>query len=452
MTALVRACERAVRLAQRAGAESAEAFALRDQGGSAELEKGDVSAAEWSERLGFGVRVLKSRRVGFAYASVEERLPEAVEAALRVSRLGKPLPKFRFPAPRRPPRVAGLYDPRLASLGGEDLLEYAGRLLDAVVGVRKDLLVAGGSVHLGLSESAVVNSEGLERTSRGTGLGGSLYVVQRRDGVSTGFASAESTRADVRWEKVGTEAGELAVRSAKPTPLEQGRTLPCVLRPEPAADLLGTVTIPSLYGKPARRGESYYSGKIGKKVMHAKVSLVDDATVPRGLGSAPFDDEGVPASPRKIVASGVLKSYLFDHYDAAEHGDRPTGNAVRVHPFDGRSYKSPPTTSALQVQVVAPKTTTEKLIASVDEGLLLHDMMGVHTANSVSGDFSVTSSILFRIRKGAVEGPVAPLSVAGNVHKTLAKGLRLGDDPKPIGGSPAWNLPAVLFDGFAATP
>jgi PmbA protein len=452
MSALLPACERAVRTARRAGADAAEVFALLDRGGSVDLEKGDVVAAEWAETLGFGVRLVKGGRVGFAYASVEDRVPEAVQAALRAARLGKPLPKFRFPSPRRAPRVAGLYDPRVASLGGEELLGYAGELLDAVMGVRKDLLVAGGGVHLGLTESAVANSEGLERHSRETGLGGSLYVVQRRDGVSTGFASAESTRADMRWDRIGREAGELAVRSSKPALLEKGRTLSCIVRPDSAADLLGTVTVPSLYGKPARRGESYYSGKIGKRVMHAKLHLVDDATVPRGLGSAAYDDEGVPTAPRKLIASGVLKSFLFDHYDAAEHGDKATGNAVRIHPFDGRSYKSPPTTSALQIRVVAPQTTTEKLVASVDDGLLLHDMMGVHTANAVSGDFSVTSSVLFRIRKGAIEGPVAPLSVAGNVHKSLVKGLRLGDDAKPIGGSPAWNLPSVLFEGFTVTP
>lgn len=446
------ACERAVRLAVRMGAESSEVFALRDQGGTVDMEKGDVAGAEWSETLGFGIRIVKNKRVGFAYASVEERLKDAVEAALRASKLGKPLPKFEFPGPRRPPRVTGLYDPRIASLGGEELLSFAGELLDAVVDVREDLLVAGGGIHVGVTEAAVANSQGLERTSKETGLGGSAYVVQRRDGVSTGFANAESTRSDLKWARIGREAGDLAVRSSNPQKLEKGKAMACILRPDPAADLLGTVTIPSLYGKPARRGESYYSGKVGKRVMHDKVSIVDDATIPRGLGSTPFDDEGVPSAPRKIVAAGTLKSYLFDHYDAAEHGDRATGNAVRAHPFDGRSYKSPPTTSALQIRVVAPHTTTEKLVASVDDGLLLHDMMGVHTANAVSGDFSVTSSVVFRVRKGAVEGPVAPLSVAGNVHKALGKGLRLGDDVKAIGGSPAWNLPAVLFEGFTVTP
>jgi PmbA protein len=449
---LLAACERGVERALARGAEAAEVYAQRERGGAAELEKGHVSSAAWGEASGLGVRILQSARVGFAYATREENLPAAIDQAFAALRLGKRLPRFRFPTPGKPRSVIGLYDKRVEALEGEDLVALGGRLIDAVADVRADLLVAGGSVHAGLTEYALANSEGVARHGRDTGVGAHVYVVQRRDGVSTGFASAESTRHDVRWEHVGREAGELAVASAKPTPLEAGRALPCVVRPDSASDLLSTITVPSLYGKPAHRGESFYSNKRGKHVAHERLALIDDATVPRGLGSTPFDDEGVPTRPRKLIDGGVLKTFLYDAYDAAEWGQRSTGNAVRQHAFDGRSYKSPPSTSALQMRLVAPSTTTERLISGVDDGLLVHDMMGVHTANATSGDFSVTSSVLFRIRKGAVEGPVAPLSVAGNLHQALRRGVRMGNDVKAMGGAPAWRLPSVLFEGFTVTP
>lgn len=450
--ALLALCEDAVAAAKRKGAASAECFALSEAGGSVEMEKGHLSSAEWEETSGFGLRVIKDQRVGFAYASSQDRVPEAVEGALKAAGLGRRLPKFAFPAMHKAPRVSGLYDEKVEGMESGDLIDVAKRLLSAVVGVRKDLLVVGGGVHAGWSRVALANSEGLSRKDQGTSIGGSVYVVQRRDGVSTGFQSQSSNRDDCDWERVGAEAGRLCVDSAKPTPLKKGGVYECVLRPEPASDLLGTLTVESLLGKPARRGETYYSGKKGKQVMNRKISLIDDPTQARGLGSAPFDDEGTAAHPKKPIVNGVLKNYLFDNYDGAEWGEKTTGNALRSHPFDGRSYKSPPSAAGFQMRVEAPKKTTQQLVGSVDDGFLVYDLMGVHTANQASGDFSVTSSVLFRIRKGAVEGAVAPLSLAGNLHNTMRKEVTIGNDVKSMGGDPSWTLPSILFQGFTATP
>jgi PmbA protein len=200
------------------------------------------------------------------------------------------------------------------------------------------------------------------------------------------------------------------------------------------------------------RGESVYSKRLGKKVAHSKFSLVDDPTMDGGLGSSPFDDEGEPSRAFRPIKNGVLASYLFDRGGASEFGKKPTGSAMRMHPFDGRSYKSPPGISARNVRVEAPSIRTKKLLAGIDDGLLLHDMMGVHTANTVSGDFSVTSTVLFRIRKGALEGPVAPVSIAGNLHAALKAGITLGDDIKQTSGEAAISIPSVRFDGFSVTP
>lgn len=452
MSRLLADCETAVRRALRGGARAAEAFGLREGSSSIQVEKGALTAAEWNESTGLGLRVVRDARVGFAYATRPEEVPDAIEAALRAARTARPLPRFSFAAPKPAPSVAGLYDPRVARLESVDLLEFGGLLLDAVAARGPDLLVAGGGADASTTEWAVANSEGLARSHRDTGLSGSLYVVRHKDGVSTGFANAQSTRRDVDWQRLGDAAATLCLESARARPLARSGRLPCVIRPDPAGDLLSTITIPSLYGKPVHRGESYYAGKRGRRIAHARLSLVEDPRIPRGVGSTPVDDEGVPTRSRRLIDRGVLRSFLYDRHDAAQFNGEPTASALRIDAFSGRSFKSPPGTAAHQVRLEAPRTTTEKLVASVDDGLLLHDLMGVHTANVASGDFSVTSSVLFRIRKGAVEHPVAPLSVAGNLHEALARDVRLGDDVKMMGGGPALALPSVLFDGFAVTP
>jgi PmbA protein len=148
----------------------------------------------------------------------------------------------------------------------------------------------------------------------------------------------------------------------------------------------------------------------------------------------------------------VLRSYLYDTATAAEYGGRSTASAVRSGGLDDRPYKVPPSVASRQVRVVSPRTTTDKLVASVDDGILVHDLMGVHTANVVSGDFGVTASLLFRVRDGEVGEALAPVSVSGNLHESLKRGLRLGDDVRHVDAGPGFELPTTLFGGFTVTP
>lgn len=452
MSDLLGQCERVAQTAARSGADAAEVFGLQQAGGSVSLERGTVDAAQWEESEGFGIRVLRDDRVGFAYASKIQDAKHAIQGALRAAKLSKPRPAFRFQPKQRLPRVAGLYQSRVADVSVEELLEVAGRVLDSAKAVGPSLVVAGGSVSAGSQETALANTEGFSAAYRATDAGAWAYVVHRGTDVSTGFASEESNKWDVQWEHVGTEAARLCVDAADAKPLTKGGRMPVVLRPEPFASLLNTVTVPSLCGKPAHRGESAYSGKQGAKVAHERLSLVQEPDVVGGLGSQPFDDEGVASRTQRVVQQGVLKRFLFDGFDAAEFSQQASGNAERTHAFDGRSYKAPPSTGGTQMRLVAPKTTTAKLVADVDHGILVHDLMGVHTANATSGDFSVTSSLLFRIRKGAVEEPLKPVAIAGNVHKALRTEIRMGNDVKRLGGSPAWNMPSVAVRGFTVTP
>ena len=449
---LLGTAEKIVAYATRHGADVAEAFVERSKSGTVRIEKNHVGGIEADTTYGIGLRVVKNKRVGFSHLTSEDDVATALKDALGNSKLAKRLPSFALPSSNRIPRIAGIFDSKIAALSGPDIIELSMELVRGAHDVRPALNVTEAGVSFGHMENAIANSEGLAVASTETSIGASCFVVQSEVGVSTGSANGESTRFKLDTKKLGAEAAQLALDARNPTKLEGAGRRTMVLKPDPAADLIGTLTVPSLYGKSAMRGESYYSNKVGKKVAHPKVSLIDDPTVANGLGSSPFDDEGEISRPFFAIKNGVLKTFLFDRSAAAEFRKKPTSSALRVHPFDGRSYKSPPGISARNVRLNAPSRPTEKLIAGIDDGLLVHDMMGVHTANTVSGDFSVTSTVLFRIRKGSVEGPVAPVSVAGNLHQALREGLLLGSDLKQTSGEAVIEMPSTRIDAFTVTP
>lgn len=452
MIDLLAMAERVVERALARGAASAEAFLMRERTGSARIEKNELGGIETDARSGVGIRTLAKGRVGFAYFTNLDKADAAIRDALEASRLSKPLRGFSFAARRPVPKVAGLHDAKILELGGPDAADMAAEMVRTVSSRDKKLAVTEAGVAFAAAEVAVANSEGVALHHRETSASLSCFVVQSTQGVSTGFASQHDTRWRLDPTKVGAEAADLALRARNPVKLASGGVRSLLVRPEPAADLLDTITLPALVAKSAHRDESFYSGKMGRLVAHRRFGILDDPTRPRGLGSAPFDDEGEPSRPLRPIRNGVLKEFFRDAATAAEYGGRPTGSALRIHPFDGRSYKSPPSAGGRNLRLDAPSRATDKMIASIDEGLLVHDLMGVHTANVVSGDFSVTSSLLFRIHKGAVEGPVAPLAVAGNLHEALRRGIVIGDDEKATAGDSAFLIPSVLFEGFTVTP
>ncbi len=449
---LLRTAEKIVAYATRHGADVAEAFVERSNSGTVRIEKNHVGGIEADTTYGIGLRIVKDKRVGFSHLTSEEDVAAALKDALGNAKLAKRLPAFALPSSNKMPRISGIFDPKIAALSGPDIIELSMEMVRGAHDVRAGLNVTEAGASFGQMENAIANSEGLAVSSRETSIGASCFVVQSQEGISTGSANRESTRLNLNTKKLGAEAAQLALDGRKPKKLEGAGRRILVLKPDPAADLIGTLTVPSLYGRSAMRGESFYSKKVGKKVAHSKISLIDDPTVENGLGSSPFDDEGEVSRPFFAIKNGVLKTFLFDRSAGAEFKSKPTSSALRVHPFDGRSYKSPPGISARNVRLGAPSRATESLIAGVDDGLLVHDLMGVHTANTVSGDFSVTSTVLFRIIKGSVEGPVEPVSVAGNLHQALREGLVLGDDLKQTSGEAVIEMPSTRFESFTVTP
>jgi PmbA protein len=449
---LLAAAERTVERARsRPGVQGAEAYVALEEDTAAHIEKNSASTVAARESYGIGIRILSAGRLGFAFVTDTDDVAGGIAEAMAACRMSKKTP-FSFQPARKAPRIAGLWDAKVADLQPEAVVEHAAATIAAVLDVDAALNAAGGGVSRGVSHWAVANSEGLGVAHRESGFSASCYVVQEARGVSTGSADRSSTRLDFRPSTIGKEAAELAIASARPTALEGAKVRDVVVLPDAAADLLATITVSSLSGRTAHRQESYYSGKIGRDVASKGFGLTEDPLIPGGLGSSPVDDEGAPSKSVRLISRGVLRSFVFDRATAAEFDGTPTASAVRVGGLDGRSFKGPPTASSRQVRVVSPRTTTDKLISSVDDGVLVHDMMGVHTANTVSGDFGVTASLLFRIEGGAVAGPLKPASVSGNLHESLKRGIRLGDDDKRVDSGVAFRLPSTLFRGFTVTP
>jgi PmbA protein len=156
-------------------------------------------------------------------------------------------------------------------------------------------------------------------------------------------------------------------------------------------------------------------------IASPRIQLIDDGLYPRGLGSAPFDDEGIPQKTTLLVKEGKLLSYLFDRYWSQKTGSQLTGNSVRVQ------ISSPPSTSVSNLFMHAGPVSFEQLLLIMDNGFFINELMGVHMVDPVSGDFSLGASGMW-IEKGKAVFPVKGVTISGSIHNLFSAVEELGDD------------------------
>ncbi len=162
----------------------------------------------------------------------------------------------------------------------------------------------------------------------------------------------------------------------------------------------------------AMEGLSCYKGLLGSEIASSLVSVVDDATIPHMRGTYAFDDEGVPSERTVLVEKGVLKNYLFDRFHAMKHDMMPTGNGRR------ESYRFRPIPRMSNTMILPGGDEPEKIIASVDDGVLVVKMGGGQV-DTVRGDFVFEISEGYLIEKGTVGPMIKNATMMGSGLKVL---------------------------------
>ncbi|MBV8939111.1 MAG: TldD/PmbA family protein [Alphaproteobacteria bacterium] len=217
-------------------------------------------------------------------------------------------------------------------------------------------------------------------------------------------------------EAIGRKAAERAVKRLHPRKVPTGE-VPVVFDPRNAKSLLSYFA-GAINGAAIARGTSFLKEKLGQKVFSHGVTICDDPHRPSGLGSRPFDGEGVANRRMDLVEDGVLVSWLLDVRSAHMLGLNSTGHATR-----GMASAPSPSPSNLWMQ--PGEEAPEALMADIKAGLYVTEMFGMGV-NLVTGDFS-QGAAGFWIENGALAYPVSELTIAGNLNEMFAAATPAND-------------------------
>ncbi len=206
--------------------------------------------------------------------------------------------------------------------------------------------------------------------------------------------------------------------------------VPVIFDPPTARGILGNLAA-CVSGYAVYRQSSFLAEKLGERIASDAVTIIDDGRLPGGLGSKPFDGEGLPTGRKTVVENGILRSFLLDHYSARKLGLASTGNA-------SRSAGSAPGVAPTNLWIEPGAQSLDELVQTMGRGLLVTKLFG-HGFNPVTGDFSRGAAGVW-IENGEAVHPVEEITVAGNLADMLADIDAVGNDLLWMGSVAAPSL------------
>ncbi|MGH7724289.1 MAG: TldD/PmbA family protein [Candidatus Eiseniibacteriota bacterium] len=424
---LKQAAEMAVSFATKAGAAEADALIESGSQYTVNVHGGGIEQLKQAQTRGLGLRVFVDHKLGFVYTSDlrPDALKDIAEKAVALAKKSQPDEFAGLPG--QPPGMLAnadaleLFDPAVDSLSPEKKIAMAKDLEKAALAYDKRITRCDGcSLQTGIGETFFASSAGAPISYRATFIGmfvnpladdgarqqsGNYGEFQRRIGL---LGSPES---------IAKEAGRRAVEriGARGVPTQK---VPVVLHPDIAGNWFQNM-FNAFSGEQAFKKISYLTEKVGQPIASELVTIVDDGTMKAGVGTAPFDGDGLPTQKNLLVDKGVMKMFAYNAYWGRKAKVKSTGNA-------GRGYQNTPQIGSKNLYLAAGTSKLADIFKSVERGFYMVDQ-GAFGYNQTTGAYSYQAAG-FWIENGAKAFPVQEITVASTTLEMLKNIVMVGDD------------------------
>jgi len=421
--------------------DSAEVFFVKSHKTEIAYEGWKLKKSSVVQKEGYSLRVTKNGKVGFSATTDPAGIDEMIENAIATVKFGEQV-NLVFPGPTALPDL-DLFDEKLEALTIPDIIGFGGKFIDKCEKFR-DIADLNFEATRAIVEVKLANTSGFDSGYRKIylGWGGSLNRVKENDvfilydgAVATKLPDMEVEIAKMTepfFEKMELADNLIDVTTGKMPVVFSPRGTLVILLPLHAA----------INGRSVYTGSTPLIGKEGEKLFDENFTVVDDGTMPGGIGTAPFDDEGVLKRRLPIVENGVFKNFLFDKVTAAKSGRESNGCA-------DRGIFSPPIPSTSNLAIAEGNDTKGDIIASIDNGILVDGVLGMGQGNIISGTFSNPFGAVFKIEKGKLVGRVKDGTISGNIYNDLKSIKSIGDEQETVYGS--FHAPYIRVDSLNVT-
>lgn len=396
--------------------------------------------------IGVGCRCLSNNKIGFASASgiSDSEIKFAVINALDVAKVSQI--DSRWVSFVQNPEIGkeGIIDTALLELSPEEVTKNTLAIYDEAKKYDSRISAVFIDTDVSYGVIAVGNTEGIAKASASSSFEIETYITASDKGKTKSSYGFKYGRKVPHLEGEGTSVATKAINQLKSKPLNHTGQMKVVLDNSATGFLLQTALSNSINGKSVVEGRSAFADKMKEQVGVSFLNIYDDGQLLEHPKTYSIDAEGFPRRKTPIIENGVLQNYIFDNYYSNIIGSKNTGNAIRE---GTQSYESLPEIALNPFSVDPGSKDLKGLVAEIENGILINVyMMGLHTANPISGEFSVVAPYVYKIEHGEITTPLESITVAGNLYKIFNQILAVGNDTDITYGG---KNPSMAFEGFS---
>ena len=396
-----------------------------------------VGSLNRSNESGISIRLLDKGAMGFAYGP--EATAELVDSAMTSARHQFADEYNHIPQNQDAYVAMDLFDQAVSDLPADDcitqaiMLEKSARDSDSrVQQVRK------ASFSRTIASTHIVNSHGVDVSSRSSFVSASIMVMAKdADDTQSGYEFDFSHRLrDINVGLVGKEAAKKATDLLFAKNIKTMK-IPVVFDNTSTAQMLDFIS-DAFLGENVIKGKSYLKDKIGKPCFSPDITLADNPLDIRCSDACPYDGEGVPSQKTVFVENGTVLAFIYDSYWGRVAGELSTGNSVRS------GYRSVPSLGVRHICMEPGKEDLIQKLVGLKQVMKITDIMGMHTANPITGEFSVGVNGMLLNGCNTVY-PVREAAISGNIYEIFSRVVAVGNDAREFGHV---LCPSVLIDSM----
>ncbi len=423
-----------------------EIFWQRSNNFRVQTKRNETDFLQKAELSGIAVRLIKNQRIGFSFSSNLDytSLKQTIDMAESVAEVTLDDPDYSFSGPvDSRQEMNEFFHPKIEEINELEKISIARTIEERAFAYDKRVGAIRSSGYLDfILEAEVRNSSGL-RVRGKAGLAKIWIELMAQSGkeqeMSYWSSQARSPQmldpvklAEIGADRAISRLGGVAVPSTK---------CPVLIENSVVASLLETLSNSFL-------AESHFKKtvsprvNIGLKVFAPTINIFDSSLEIDGANAFPFDGEGAPSQLTVVAQAGTLTSVLSDNYYSKKLKTRCTANSCRS------GFDSAPFNGVTNLFIERGKSVQSDLMKDVGSGIMITEVMGLHTANPISGDFSVGATG-FKVSGGQIDHPVKGIAIAGNLIDLFGNVRRVGADFEFFGniGAPSVVVESLSISG-----
>lgn len=408
--------------------DSAEVYYVSSQDTPIEFENNRLKSLQTKALQGVALRVICNGKIGFASSTDLTRLEDLVDAAVQTAQIGDTA-EFEFASNLRVSQPPSTYRPP----SSEELVDLGRVQIERVHAYNSDILVdISFHVRSGIVKIATSNDVYAQRSSQilSASIGGNL--VKGEDFLQIySYDVARDRTPD--YDRLVADLLQKYQQAERQATIPNG-SYPVLFTPRAATSTLLSLFDIILSGQVVVQKASPLADKVGEKVFDDRLTLYEDPS--KGPSACNFDDEGTPTSEQVLIDRGTVQGFYWDRRWAARAGVQSTGNGFR----GGLSRPGP---DLVNLCMNPGNTSTQDLIASMKEGLIVEQVLGAGQSNQLAGEFSVNLDLGYKVENGEIVGRVKNTMVAGSIFEAFNHLVDLGNQPEWVGGGA--YLPSLQF-------